>query len=132
MVFYKPYSDNSKIAEWFPQTAFSEDAVYGAYTALESGAVTGKCLVKIVGTACEITDLEASSADPLLVEGLLRSALHFAANRGAYAAVCRLHSVKDVLLLLGFREENGTFSGTIPELLAGSCCKCPPNAVDSN
>lgn len=123
MVFYKPYSDNSKITEWFPQTDFSEDAVYGAYTALENEEITGKCLVKIRGTACEIMDLEATAADPLLVEGLIRSALHFAANRGAYAAVCRLHSIKDVLLLLGFREENDTFSGTIPELLAGRCCK---------
>lgn len=123
MVFYKPYSDNSQIAEWFPQTEFSEDAVYGAYTALENEEITGKCLVKIRGTACEIMDLEATAADPLLVEGLIRSALHFAANRGAYAAVCRLHSIKDVLLLLGFREENDTFSGTIPELLAGRCCK---------
>lgn len=126
MVFYKPYSDNSKIAEWFPQTEFSEDAVYGAYTALENEEITGKCLVKIRGTACEITDLEASASDPLLVEGLVRSALHFAANRGAYAAECRLHSIKDVLLLLGFRAENGVFRGTIPELLAGSCCKQTP------
>lgn len=123
MVFYKPYSNQKEIAELFPQTDFSEDTVYGAYTALENEAVTGKCLVKIRGTACELSALEALQSDALLIEGLVRSALHFAANRGAYTAECRLEAIKDVLLLLGFREENGVFQGTIPDLLAGSCCK---------
>lgn len=123
MVFYKPYSDCTEISVLFPQIPFAEDAVYGAYTALENEEVTGKCIVEIRGTACTLTALEASPSDPLLVEGLVRSALHFAANRGAYAAECRLENIKEVLLLLGFSEENGVFRGTIPELLAGSCCK---------
>lgn len=96
MVFYKPYSNQQEIAELFPQTDFSEDTVYGAYTALENEAVTGKCLVKIRGTACELLDLEALQSDALLIEGLVRSALHFAANRGAYTAECRLEAIKDV------------------------------------
>lgn len=123
MVFYKPYSNQKEIAELFPQTDFSEDTVYGAYEAFESEETMGKCLVKITGTACEVTNLDASADDPLLIEGLLRSALHFAANRGAYTAECRLENIKDVLLLLGFRAENGVFQGTIPDLLAGGCCK---------
>lgn len=123
MVFYKPYSNQKEIAELFPQTDFSEDTVYGAYTALENEAVTGKCLVKIRGTACELLDLEALQSDALLIEGLVRSALHFAANRGAYAAECRLENIKDILQLLGFQKADGVFRGTVPELLAGSCCK---------
>lgn len=123
MVFYKPYADLQEIKELFPEAEFSQDAVYGAYTALENEVVTGKCLVKIVGTACEVTALEAPENDPLLIEGLLRSALHFSANRGAYAAACCLEGLRAVLLLLGFSEETGVFHGTIPELLAGSCCK---------
>lgn len=122
MVFYKPYSDRAEILELFPNAVLSGNAVYGAYTALENEKVTGKCLVKIAKSACEITSLEVLVPDPLLIEGLVRSALHFAANRGAYAAECRLGFIKDVLLLLGFSEENGEFHGTIPELLAGSCC----------
>ncbi len=123
MVFYKPYSNQQEIAELFPQTDFSEDTVYGAYTALENESVTGKCLVKIRGTACELLDLEALQSDALLIEGLVRSALHFAANRGAYTAECRLENIKDILQLLGFQKADGVFRGTVPELLAGSCCK---------
>ncbi len=123
MVFYKPYSNQKEIAELFPQTDFSEDTVYGAYTALENEAVTGKCLVKIRGTACELSALEALQTDALLIEGLVRSALHFAANRGAYTAECRLENIKDILQLLGFQKADGVFRGTVPELLAGSCCK---------
>ncbi len=130
MVFYKPDADRAKISALFPQAVFSENALYGAYTAIENETVTGKCLVEIQGTACTVSALEAPASDPLLIEGLLRSALHFAANRGAYTAACRLGAIKDVLLLLGFTEENGVFRGTIPELLAGSCCK--HGAVDSN
>ena len=123
MVFYKPYSNQKEIAELFPQTDFSEDTVYGAYTALENEAVTGKCLVKIRSTACELSALEALQTDALLIEGLVRSALHFAANRGAYTAECRLENIKDILQLLGFQKADGVFRGTVPELLAGSCCK---------
>lgn len=123
MVFYKPYAEKQDIAALFPNAELSGNAVYGAYTALENEKITGKCLVQIMGTACEILALETEQDDPLLIEGLVRSALHFSANRGAYAASCRLAFIRDVLLLLGFTEENSAFHGTIPELLAGSCCK---------
>ena len=98
MVFYKPYSNQKEIAELFPQTDFR-------------------------GTACELSALEALQTDALLIEGLVRSALHFAANRGAYTAECRLENIKDILQLLGFQKADGVFRGTVPELLAGSCCK---------
>ncbi len=123
MVFYKPYTDKSEISALFPHTEFSETAVWGAYTALENEQITGKCLVKIMGSACEITALESPAGDPLLTEGLVRSALHFASNRSAYIAECRAAQFRDVLLLLGFSEENGVFKGEIPDLLRGSCCK---------
>ena len=31
--------------------------------------------------------------------------------------------IKDVILLLGFENNNGVYSGDIPTLLKGSCCK---------
>lgn len=125
MVFYKPHTDMQEIAALFPQAAFSEKCLYGAYVALEEGKNSGKSLVCVDKYRCEVSVEVPDLADKELIEGLLRASLHFAANRGAYIAVCRDKSLKDVLMLLGFTETDGVFSGEIPTLLQGHCCKSP-------
>lgn len=123
MVFYRPITDRAEIARLFPRAALPTDKTVGAYVAEEQGVSCGKCLVVIDGQNCEISELSVPNADPLLTEGLVRSALHFAGNRNAYIAVCRESDCRSVLLLLGFTEKDGTFVGEIPTLLLGSCCK---------
>ena len=125
MVFYKPHTDKQEIAALFPQAAFSENCLYGAYVALEAGKNCGKSLVRVADDRCEVSVEVPTLADQELIEGLLRASLHFAANRGAYIAVCRDKSLEDVLMLLGFTETDGVFSGEIPTLLQGHCCKSP-------
>lgn len=123
MVFYKPYTDLNEIASLFPKVIFSENNTYGAYVAYENERLCGKCLVCIQGYRCEVHVSPAEQSDALLAEGLLRAALNFAGNRNAYIAECRDVFLRDVLLLLGFRDEDGVFTGDIPTLLLGSCCK---------
>lgn len=123
MVFYKPYSDNTEIQKLFPETVLAPDAIYGAYVALEQDEPCGKCLVQIRDTACELVKLVCDGEDKLLTEGLVRAALHFAANRGAYAASCPVVGCyDDVLTMLGFTLQDGVYYGEIPTLLQGSCC----------
>ena len=86
-------------------------------------AVCGKWMDAVDVQVCEIAKLSVPNGDVLLAEGLLRSALHFAGNRNAYTAVCRENDFRETLLLLGFAEQDGVFTGEIPTLLLGSCCK---------
>lgn len=123
MIFYKPETNLSNIAELF-DASFEQGADYGAYVGIdEDGKSVGKCLMKINGYNCEIVSIDCDFSDKLLVEGFLRAALNFCANRNAYIAHCSIADIKDVLLYLGFENENGVYSGDIPTLLKGSCCK---------
>lgn len=123
MIFYKPETNLSNIADLF-DISFVQGFDYGAYVGIaEDGHNVGKCLMKINGYNCEIVSIDCDFSDKLLVEGFLRAALNFCANRSAYMAHCSITEIKDVLLYLGFENENGVYSGDIPTLLKGSCCK---------
>lgn len=123
MIFYKPYLDRQDIYTMFPHADLTGEKTVCAYVALEDDAILGKCLVEVAGYTCTISELAQTGADKLVTEGLVRAALNFAANRGAYLASCSIVQIADVLKMLGFSEENGVFRGEIPELLQGSCCK---------
>lgn len=124
MIFYKPISDISKIKELFDNISFDNNAVYGAYLGIdEAENNVGKCLVKIDGYNCYFIHLDCDFTDKLLIEGFLRSGLNYCANRNAYMCYCEINNITDVLSYLGFENINGIYSGDIPTLLKGSCCK---------
>lgn len=124
MIFYKPETEIKNIASLFENIEFEHNSSYGAYVGFdEDGSNVGKCLVKINGYNCNIVSIDCDFSDKLLVEGFLRAALNFCANRNAYMAHCGISEISDVLLYLGFENENGIYSGDIPTLLKGSCCK---------
>lgn len=91
--------------------------------AVDGESVSGSCKVSVNSYECVLSDITAVGNDGLLAEGLIRSALNFAANRGAYIAKCSQSEFDGVLKALGFSLEGGEYSGEIPELLKGSCCK---------
>lgn len=125
MVFYKPVVDFEKIAELFPDIKLEDDTVYGGYVGFdEDETEVGQALVKVDGYNCYLLSVNCDLSDKLLVEGFVRAALNFSANRFAYMAYTELTEIEDVLLLLGFEKKNGIYSGDIPSLLKGSCSHC--------
>lgn len=123
MVVYKPVSDVTEIKKIYNDVKFENDCIYGTYRAFLNDECVGGCLVKVEGYNCFISKLNSSVDDAELVEGLIRSALHFASNRNAYMAFCNENKYKSVLDLLGFEYNEGNYYGDIPTLLSGSCCK---------
>lgn len=124
MIFYKPIKEFNAIKQEFVTFDFCSDITYGAYVGIdEEQKYVGKCLMSIDGYKCMIEIIECDFSDKLLVEGFLRSALNYCANRNAYMAYCKTECISDVLLHLGFENNDGVYSGDIPSLLKGSCCK---------
>ena len=123
MLYFNPITDIEQIKAQFKDKSFDTDTEYCMYQSVENGECTGTVLVGVQNGKCFIYDIALKSDDPLLCEGLIRSALNFAANRGAYMAYCGLEEQKEVLEYLGFEKTTDTYSGEIPELLKGSCCK---------
>lgn len=95
--------------------------IYTGYD-LTSDEECGKCIFKLNGYDMSILKIDSESDDET-IEGLIRSALNYGANRGAYIASFDADKGINVALLLGFKEKDGSLTGEIPELLAGSCCK---------
>ena len=124
MITYKPVSEIEKIAELYNEVPFNTEMKYGVYCGFEEdGTELGSCLFSIDGYNCYIISVDCDYEDKLLVEGYIRAALNFCANRNAYMAHCNLNEISSVLQLLGFEKKDDIFSGDIPSLLKGSCCK---------
>ena len=122
MIFYKPISDMEPLKNIFPDKRFKDDCVYGGYITEGAGEFFGKILVEINAYRCEIIAIE-TNGDEIMIEGLIRAALTYAGNRNAYIASCTAQEYDGVLTMLGFEKENGVYTGEIPELLQGTCCK---------
>ena len=124
MICYKPIVNIKELVEIYPDFNFNKELVYGGYFGIdEDGNKVGDCLFSINGYNCSIDIIDCDYSDKLLVEGYVRAALNFCANRNAYMAHCSIETVADVLLMLGFEKNNDIYSGDIPTLLKGSCCK---------
>ncbi|MBE6828365.1 MAG: hypothetical protein E7514_07145 [Ruminococcaceae bacterium] len=121
MIRFLPALDSEKLKALYPDKQF-EDAQYCRYDAEENGNITGSILAEVKGYNCFLSNLDTESGN-LTAEGLIRSALNFGANRGAYMAFADISGFGDVLANLGFADNNGVLCGEIPELLKGSCCK---------
>lgn len=122
MLYYRPITDCAELQALFPELPDAPEGELAAYVALQQEKLCGKCLFTVCGTVCRIRTLVCS--DALLAEGLVRSALHFAANRNAYCAVCTVSGFDCVLQGMGFQKNENGYTGEIPFLLQGSCGHC--------
>lgn len=91
------------------------------YRAYEGGEATGRVTLTYKKTHSDLKFIEAKDDDT--AEGLIRSALSAAANRGAYTCCYEPAEYSNVAKRLGFAEKDGRLCGEIPFLLAG-CCGC--------
>lgn len=124
MICYKPITDMNDISKEFNGFSFEDTKTYSAYRGIDmNGRSVGCCLFSVDGYNCYIHSIVCDFEDKLLVEGFIRSALNFCANRNAYMAYCDIDKISSVLTLLGFEKNDDVFSGDIPSLLKGSCCK---------
>ena len=124
MIIYKPVTDIDKLKEIYSDISFKNDLIYGGYSGFdENGDFVGNGLFSIDGYNCYLLSVDCDYTDKLLVEGFIRASLNFCAIRNAYMAHCEIEDISDVLVMLGFIKNNSVYSGDIPTLLKGSCCK---------
>lgn len=114
MIKFTPLVNDPVITGRFGEGAF-------AYSDGEDGLIAFKInesFVNLITVEC---------ADGIVIEGLVRSALNFAANRGAYTARAAA-GIDDtavfVLKKLGFEEEDGLLTADIPDVLTCGCKGC--------
>lgn len=119
MIQFTPITDKQTVDALFPDLRENEVHLF-AFIAKDNEEKIGKLCFSLTENACKVLGIQAQ--DALITEGLLRSALNFAANRGAYIATCSLQEYKQLLSSLHFLEKNGVFYGEIPSILTCSSC----------
>ncbi|MBQ7653946.1 MAG: hypothetical protein IJS17_02620 [Clostridia bacterium] len=95
------------------------------YEGYDSDKLAGGCVGEIKGNYVYVTEIDFPEDKPDFCEGLIRAALNYGANRGAYMARCGCENAVKILELMRFEKTDGGFyEGDIPTLLAGTCSGC--------
>jgi hypothetical protein len=62
-----------------------EDALFG-FAADQNGEVLGRCLSRLEGDRVQVLGVELAAEDWMMLDGLIRAALHYGQRRGAQKA----------------------------------------------
>lgn len=125
MIKVSPEKDEQKVAELFEkahlQPADKDSAVL---VAVDGDKTLGKCMLQMTPKGVVILKLDFDKKDASLADWLMRSAMNYAANRGAYLAFSSIEEYEDVLLNLGFVKKDNSYVGEVPEIFKSckSCC----------
>lgn len=126
MIKVSPVQSKEQIDEIFNQFDFAAGESSAVLIATDACAVLGKCLLECREDGVHILAIDFQQQDDSLVDWLMRAAMNYAANRGAYLAFCKLPQFEDILLSLSFEKKGDAYIGEVPEIFKG-CKKCGCN-----
>lgn len=101
-----------------------------ALEATDGHSILGGCLLQMTEHGVDILSITCAEGDSSLIDWLMRSAMNYAANRGAYLAFCNLSQYEDILLSLSFEKKDSYYVGEVPEIFKG--CTCCASAKKNN
>ena len=124
MVTVLPCKDKGKIKQRFEDNGFKYTEKSGFVTAECNGEEIGYCLYYLDEKGICILNLEPQK-DLMLSDGVLRSALHVAAERSAMDARYSDTAPKELLKKLDFIKNEDEHTLNIDKLFGGCGCKTP-------
>lgn len=122
MITVLPCKDKEKIKRRFEENGFKYTEKSGFVTAECGNDEIGYCLYYLDEKSICILNLEPKD-DIMLADGVLRSALHVAAERSAMDARYSDTAPKELLKRLGFIKNEDEQTLNIDKLFGGCCCK---------
>jgi N-acetylglutamate synthase-like GNAT family acetyltransferase len=122
MITVCPIKDKSEIARIFSENGFSVNEKSGAVVAENKGEVLGRCLYYLDEKSIVILSVEPKE-DLMMADGILRSALHVAAERSAMDAFYDVAADEQLFEKLGFIKSKSERRLDIDKLFGGCCCK---------
>ncbi len=120
MITLKPIDDKQKTEEFFIEKGLEFNENSGVLLADNNGEILGFCLYLLKKESITILEIEPKD-DLSLLDGVLRSTLHLAANRN----IADAYYVKDeeIFKKLGFIKDENNKTLKIEKLFE-SCCSC--------
>ena len=121
MIQFKPITDKQLLTNIFEdKTALSTTAL--AVVAIEAEKTIGSILFSVQGLDCTILEICAKTNQ--IADGLLRSALFYAANHGAFVAYYPKSDWLCLFEAMQWQKKGDGFAGEISTLLQCSACHC--------
>lgn len=93
------------------------------FEAVDNGNVCGSCNMTYSPEKATVTYMSFDPDKPYLVEGLLKSAFNFAAQKNIYMGYCNCENITHFLDNMNFEKKDGVYGNDIPSILMGNCCK---------
>ena len=122
MITISPITDKERLSELYNENKIEfTDAAFGV-SAISGTDELGYCLFDLYEKGIEVHILESHN-DLSLADGILRSALHVAAERSAMDAVYSKNAPEDLFVKLGFILDKDERKLDIDKLFGGCNCK---------
>ena len=122
MLSVLPCKDKNEIKEIFAKYGLDYTEKSGCVVARDKTEILGECLYLLDDKSIVILRLEPQN-DLMLADGILRAALHQAAEKSAMDARYDVSAPASLLNTLGFIKDADTRTLDIDKLF-GSCCSC--------
>lgn len=122
MISISPVADKERLEELYSKSGVELDEFSCAVAAYDRDKVLGYCLFELYEKGMTVTYLDPLD-DIMLADGILRSALHVAAQRSAMDAHYSENLDEAILEKLGFILSKEDKSLDIDKLFGGCCCK---------
>ncbi len=122
MLSVLPCKNVSEIKEIFAKYNLNYNENSGCVIARDREEILGECLYLLDDKGILILRLEPQD-DIMLADGILRSALHQAAEKSAMDAHYSPDAPEAILMSLGFIKDQDSRTLDIDKLF-GSCCSC--------
>ena len=121
MITISPIIDDSLLKKIFQENNLDKNENSSAVSAVFGEEVLGSCLFDIDDKSILVRSLSPKD-DIMLADGILRAALHVAAERCAMNAQYAETAPIDVLDKLGFIKDQEKRTLDIDKLFGGCCC----------
>lgn len=107
---------------------FKHNEIDGCSNCIEFEAVidnisAGRCVLLLEEDAV-VTEISYDSDKTFIIEGLIKAAFNYSANRNYYIGKCTAKGIDEYLLKMNFTETDGIFTSDIPSILIGNCKNC--------
>ena len=122
MISVIPVKDPKEIEAFFSAKGFQVTEKSGVVVAGNGAEILGSCLYYLDERTIIILSVEPQE-DLMLADGILRSALHVAAERSAMDAFYSGDSYEALFQKLGFIKSKEEKRLDIDKLFGGCCCK---------
>lgn len=122
MITVIPLKEKEEIANVFSSNGFEITEKSGAVIAKNRDEILGNCLYYLDERTITILSVEPKE-DLMLADGILRSALHVAAQRSAMDAFYQGDTYEELFKKLGFIKSQEEKRLDIDKLFGGCCCK---------